>query len=41
MQVVYMKQGIQSQCCGPTQRDRVEREVGGGFRMGGHKCTHG
>ena len=31
-----MKQGIQSWCSGTTQRDGVGREVGGGFRMGGH-----
>jgi len=30
-----MKQGTQSWCSGTTQRDRVEREVGGGFRIGG------
>ena len=29
-----MKQGTQSQCSGTTQRDRVGRKVGGGFRMG-------
>jgi len=30
-----MKQGTQSQGSGITQRDRVRREVGGGFRMQG------
>ena len=30
------KQGTQSQCSGTTQRDKVGREVGGVFRMGGH-----
>ena len=34
-----MKQGTQSQCSGTTQRDRVGREVGGGFRMGWGTCT--
>ena len=29
-----MKQVTQSQGSGTTQRDRVGREVGGGFRMG-------
>ena len=29
-----MKQGTQGPCSGVTQRDRVGREVGGGFRMG-------
>jgi len=29
-----MKQGTQSQCSGPTQRDRVGREEGAGFRIG-------
>ena len=33
-----MKQGTQSQCSGTTQRDGVERVVGGGFRMG-DTCT--
>ena len=36
MQVRCIKQGTQSQCSGTTQRDGVGREVGGGFRMGGH-----
>ena len=31
-----MKQGTQSQGSGTTQRDRVGREVRGGFRMGKH-----
>ena len=35
-----MKQGTQSQCL-TTQRDGVGRELGGGFKMGGHMCTHG
>ena len=35
MQAQCMKQGTQSQCSGTTQRDRVEREVGGGFRIRG------
>jgi len=30
-----MKQGTQSRCSGTTQRDRVGREVGRGFRIGG------
>ena len=30
-----MKQGTQSRRSGTTQRDRVGREVGGGFRIGG------
>ena len=29
-----IKQGTQSLCSGTTQRDMVEREVGGRFRMG-------
>ena len=41
MQVQCMKQDTQSWCSGTTQRDRVRREVGGGFRMGGHMYTHG
>ena len=38
-----MKQGTQSWCSGTTQREGVEREVGGvgGFRMVGHMYTHG
>ena len=28
-----MRQGAQSWCTGMTQRDGMEREVGGGFRM--------
>ena len=31
----------QSQGSGTTQRDGVGREVGVGFRIGGHMCTHG
>ena len=31
-----MKQGTQSQCSGKTERGRVMREVGWGFRIGGH-----
>ena len=34
-----MKQGTQSQYFGTTQRDRVGREVGGGFTNGGHMYT--
>ena len=36
-----MKEGNQSHCSGITQRDRIVREVGGGFRMkrGGHMYT--
>ena len=34
-----MKQGTQSLCSGTTQRDGVEREMGGGFRIGGRMCT--
>ena len=30
-----MKQIIQNQCSGTTERDGVGREVGGGFRIGG------
>ena len=40
MQVRCMKQGTQSQCSGPTQRDGVGRGVGGGFRMVRHMYTH-
>ena len=29
------RRGTQSLCSGTTQRDRVEKEVGGGLRMGG------
>ena len=32
VQVQCMKQGTQSRCSGTTQRDGVEKEVGGGFR---------
>ena len=32
----YMKQGTQSWCSETSQRDAVGREVGRGFRMGGH-----
>ena len=35
VQVRCMKQGTQSQCSGTTQRDRVGREVGGGFKVEG------
>ena len=35
VQVWCMKQGTRSWCSGTTQRDGVEKEVGGGFRMGG------
>ena len=38
VQVRCMKQGAQGWCTGMTQRDRMEREVGGGFRMG-KTCT--
>ena len=38
MQVPCMKQGTQSRCSGTTQRDGVGKEVGRGFRMGGHMC---
>ena len=31
----------QSRCSQTTQRDGVGREVGEGFRMGGHMWTHG
>ena len=41
VQVRSMKQGTQSWCSGTTQRDGVGREVGEGFRMGGHMGTHG
>jgi len=30
-----MKKGTQSQCSGTAQRDRVGREVGDGYGMGG------
>jgi len=33
-----MRQGAQGWCTGMTQRDGMEREVGGGFRMG-NTCT--
>ena len=33
--------GIQSWCSGTTQRDGVGKEVGRGFRLGGHLYTHG
>ena len=33
-----MKQGTQSQCTGTTQRDGMERELGGRFGMG-DTCT--
>lgn len=36
VQVQGIKQGTQSRCSGTTQRERVGRRVGGGFRMGGH-----
>ena len=36
-----MKQDTQSWCSGTTQRDSVGREVGGGFRIGGHMYTYG
>ena len=35
-----MKQGTQSQCSGTTWRDKVGREVGDGFRMGGRMYTY-
>ena len=40
-QVWWMKQGIQSLCSEATQRDGVGQEVGRGFRMEDHRCTHG
>ena len=40
-QVACMKQVTKSQCSGTTQRDRVGREVEGGFRIGEHMCTCG
>jgi len=36
-----MKQSTQNWYSGITQRDEVRREVGGGFRMGGHMYTNG
>ena len=33
--------GTQSWYTGTTQRDGVGKEMGGGFRMGGHMYTHG
>jgi len=36
-----MKQGTQSRCTGTIQRDQMGREVGAGFRTGGHMYTHG
>ena len=39
VQVRCMKQGTQSQCSGTTQKDRVGRKVGVGFRIGGHRYT--
>ena len=38
VQVRCMIQDAQGWCTGMTQRDGMEREVGGGFRMG-NKCT--
>ena len=38
VQVWCMRQGAQGWCTGMTQRDGMEREVGGGFRMG-NTCT--
>ena len=38
VQVRCMRQGAQGWCTGMTQRDRLGREVGGGFRMGS-TCT--
>ena len=35
MEVQSMKQGTQSRCSGITLRDKVAREVGGGFRTTG------
>ena len=35
-----MKPGTQSWCSGTTQRDRVGREVGRGFRMGGQSHVY-
>ena len=34
-----MKQDTQSQNSGKTQRDRVGKEMGEGFRMGEHMCN--
>ena len=34
VQVQCMRQAVQGQCTGMTQRDGMGREVGGGFRMG-------
>ena len=31
---LMQEQGTQSRCAGTTQRDGMEREVGGGFRTG-------
>ena len=36
-----MKQGTQSWFTGPTQRDGMGKEFGGGFRTGGHMYTYG
>ena len=33
-------QGAQGRCTGMTLRDGMEREVGGGFRMGEHMYTN-
>ena len=34
-------QGAQGRCTGMTLREGMEREVGGGFRMGEHMYTRG
>ena len=36
-----MKQGTESQGSGTTQKDRMEREEGGGSGLGGHMYTSG
>ena len=41
VQVPCLKQGIQSQCPGTTQRDGVGREEGGGSGWGRHTYTCG
>ena len=36
-----MRQGTWGWCTGMTQRDGMEREVGGGVQDGEHMYTHG
>ena len=41
VQVQCMRQDAQGWCTGMTQRDGMERAVGGGFQDGEHMYTHG